>query len=82
LPGLRYRLDLADRWALLTHGDASFGGSEGSYMLSAIPSWTVGKQKASRIVLGYQYKQAEFRDGELRTDFTCQGPLAGIDFRF
>lgn len=82
LLGLRYRFDLADRWALLTHADASFGGSEGTYMLRAMLSWTVGKRKANRILLGYQYKQAEFKDGELRTDFTYQGPLAGFDFRF
>jgi hypothetical protein len=30
----------------------------------------------------YQYKEAEFRDGDLTTDFSFQGPMAGFNFRF
>ena len=33
LLGLRYRFDLAERWELLTHGDLSFGDSEGTFLL-------------------------------------------------
>ena len=83
LVGLRYRFDLSDRWAILTSGDASFGASEGTVKLRANLAWTVGKRKANRVLLGYQYWQGEFKDGDiLATDFTYHGPMAGFNFRF
>jgi hypothetical protein len=82
LLGVRYRFDLSGRWALLTRGDASFGGSEGTWLLEGLFAYTVGKRQRNRIVFGYRYKQAEFKDGNLTTDFTYGGPLAGFNFRF
>jgi len=83
LVGLRYRFDLSDRWAILTSGDASFGPSEGTVKLRADLAWTVGKRKANRVLLGYQYWQGEFKDGDiLSTNFTYHGPMAGFNFRF
>ena len=82
LVGLRYRFDFSDRWALLTQADASFGDSEGTYLLRANLAWTVGKRQQNRILFGYQYKTAEFRDGDLRFDYDYQGPMAGFNFRF
>lgn len=43
---------------------------------------TVGKRQMNRILFGYQYKQADFEDGDVGLDYTCQGPLAGFNFRF
>lgn len=80
--GLRYRFDLSSRWQLLTHGDFSLGDSEGTFLLSANLAYIVGKRMQNRILLGYQYKQAEFKDGDLNKDFTYYGPMAGFDFRF
>ena len=82
LVGLRYRFDFSDRWALLTRADTSFGDSEGTVLLQANLAWTVGKRQQNRILFGYQYKTAEFRDGDLRLDFDYQGPMAGFNFRF
>jgi len=82
LIGIRYRFDLSDRWALLTRGDLSFGDSEGTFLLQANFAYTVGKQRQNRILFGYQYKEAEFVSGDLRTDFSYNGPMAGFNFRF
>ena len=82
LLGIRYRFDLSERWALLTQADGSFGDSEGTFLLRANLAWTVGKRQQNRILFGYQYKQAEFKDGDLRTDFRYQGLMAGFNFRF
>ncbi len=82
LLGLRYRFDLSERWSLLTHGDVSFGDSEGTFLLRANLAYTVGKRQLNRIMFGYQYKRAEFRDADLTTDWTYAGPMAGFNFRF
>ena len=79
---MRYRFDLSERWALLTHADVSGGDSEGSFLLRGMFAWTVGKRQANRVLFGYQYKEAEFQDGDLTTDFSYGGPLVGFDFRF
>jgi hypothetical protein len=82
LVGLRYRFDFSERWALLTRADASFGDSEGTVLLQANLAWTVGKRQQNRILFGYQYKTAEFRDDDLRLEFDYQGPMVGFNFRF
>ena len=82
LLGIRYRFDLAERWQLLTHGDLSFGDSEGTFLLRANFAYIVGERRQNRILFGYQYKEAEFRDGDLITDFSFHGPMAGFNFRF
>ncbi len=82
LVGLRYRFDLSERWALLTHGDLSGGDSEGSFLVRGNFAYTVGKRQQNRILFGYQYKEAEFKDGDLTTDYSYHGPMAGFDFRF
>ena len=82
LVGLRYRFDFSERWSLLTQADTSFGDSEGTILLRANLAWTVGKRQQNRILFGYQYKTAEFRDGDLGLDFDYQGPMAGFNFRF
>ena len=82
LIGIRYRFDLSERWSLLTRADYSFGDSEGIYVVNANFSVTVGKRRQNRILFGYQYKQAEFKDGDLTSDFTYYGPMAGFNFRW
>ena len=82
LIGVRYRFDLSERWSLLTRADYSFGDSEGIYLLNANFSVTVGKRRQNRILFGYQYKHAEFKDGDLRSDFSYYGPMAGFNFRW
>ena len=82
LLGVRYRFELAERWELLTHGDLSFGDSEGTFLLRANFAYVVGKRRQNRILFGYQYKEAEFEDGDLVTDFSYAGPMAGFNFRF
>jgi len=82
LVGIRYRFDLAERWGLLTRTDVSFGDSEGTWLVQGLLAYTVGKRQQNRILFGYQYKQAEFKDGGLNQEFTYSGPMAGFNFRF
>ncbi len=82
LLGMRYRFDLSDRWSLLTRGDVSFFDSEGIWLVQGLFAYTVGKRQQNRIMFGYQYKQAEFKDGDLKTEFSYHGPIAGFNFRF
>jgi hypothetical protein len=82
LLGIRYRFDLSKRWALLTRGDVSFGDSEGTFLVRGLFAYTVGKRQQNRIVFGYEYKEAEYEDGGLTTEFTLSGPMAGFNFKF
>jgi len=82
LIGIRYRFDLSERWTLLTQADTSFGDSEGTWLARADFGYTVGQRRQNRILFGYQFKQAEFKDGDLVSDYTYQGPMAGFNFRF
>ena len=82
LLGLRYQLDFSGPWELITRADYSFGESEGTWMLRAQFARTVGRREANRIMLGYQYKQAEFVSGDLRTKYAYHGPTVGFNFRF
>jgi hypothetical protein len=82
LVGLRYRFDFSNRWQLLTHGDYGFGDSEGVFLLRANFAYTVGKRQQNRVLFGYQYKDAEYKDGDLTTAFINHGPMVGFDFRF
>ena len=82
LLGIRYRFDLRDRWGLLTRGDVSFGDSEGTWQVEVLFAYTVGKRQQNRILFGYRYKEAEFKDGALTTEFTYKGPIAAFAFGF
>jgi hypothetical protein len=82
LLGLRYRFDLSERWSLQTRGDASFGDSEGTLLARASFAYTVGARRDNRVLVGYQYKQLEFTEGDAVTKIRLQGPTAGFSFRF
>lgn len=82
LLGLRYRFNLSERWSLDTRGDASFGDSEGTLLARASLAYTVGAKRQNRLLVGYQYKQMEFRENDVTTEIRLQGPVAGFNFRF
>lgn len=82
LLGVRYHFNLSERWDLLTHADYSFGDSEGTWLIRANLAWTVGKRQMNRILFGYQYKEAEFKSGDVRSDYSYHGPMAGFNFRY
>ncbi len=82
LIGLRYRLALAEQWSLLLSGDSSFGKSEGSTLLRTFFTWETGAGRSDQVILGYQYRQAEYGSGLLQIDFNYQGPVVGYSFRF
>jgi hypothetical protein len=82
LLGVRYHFFLGERWTLLTHADFSLGDSEGTWLIRANLAWTVGKRRMNRLLLGYQYKEAEFKSGDVRIDYSYHGPMAGFNFRF
>lgn len=82
LLGVRYRWDISPRWSFMGQGDGSFGDSEGTWLLRGVFGYKVGQNQANRIMFGYQYKSAEFEDGDVGLDYTFDGPLAGFSFRF
>ena len=82
LLGLRYRFDLAERWSVLTRGDFSFGDSEGTFLVQTSVAYRVGARRQNRIIFGYQYKEAEYESGDLTTEYTYHGLVAGFNFRF
>jgi hypothetical protein len=82
LLGIRYRIDLSDRWGLLAQGDVSFGDTEGTWQVQGVFAYAVGMKRSNHILFGYRYKQAEFEDGALTTDYTYSGPLVGFAFVF
>ncbi len=75
-------VDLTFRDTNIGAGDISFGDSEGTFLLRANFGYIVGKRRQNRILFGFQYKEAEFRDGDLVTDYSYKGPMAGFNFRF
>ena len=82
LVGIRYRFDFSERWGLLTRADLSFGDSDGTALVQGLFAYTVGKRQQNRILFGYQYKQAEFKNTGLDQEFEYNGPMAGFNFRF
>lgn len=82
LIGARYRFDLSERWALRTRADTSFGDTEGTFLMRASLSYTVGQRRQNFVVVGYQYKQMEFEEDGVTTEMQLQGPVAGFVFAF
>lgn len=81
LVGARYRFDLADRWALLTHADYAAGDSEGIFFLQALLRFQLSKSGRYRMLLGYRYKEAEYEDGGLEEEYEYKGPVIGLSIR-
>lgn len=82
LVGVRYRFDLSERWALLTHADYAFGDSEGIFFLQGLFRFTIDRAGKYNALLGYRYKDAEMDEGGLDEDYEYKGPLLGFNFRF
>ncbi len=53
-----------------------------AWQVQGLFAYTVGKKQQNRIPFGYRYKQAEFKDSALSTDYTYTGPIAGFNFHF
>jgi len=82
LIGLRYRFDLSDRWSIRTRADASFGDSEGTWLARASLAYAVGQRQQNLVLVGYQFKGAEYVDDGLVQDFLFDGLTAGFAFLF
>lgn len=78
LPDRQCRHRVMISWAAVP----SFGDSEGMRLLRADFAYIVGKREQNRILIGYQHREAAFKSGDLRTDFTFSGPQVGFNFRF
>ena len=63
-------------------GQCGAGIYEGTWLVQGLFAYTVGKQQENRVIFGYQYTEAQFRDGGLTTEFGYSGPMAGFNFRF
>jgi hypothetical protein len=73
---------LADRWSLLAQADYSNGDSDGICQLQALVRYGMGKHRQYGLMLGYRYKEAEFKHGDIKEKFEYKGPLIGFNFRF
>ena len=82
LLGVRYRFDLSDRWNLLTNGNVSLGDSEGTFVALVFLAYSISGRDRYQVLFGYQYKEADFKAADLRTDYTYGGPGAGFNIRF
>jgi len=82
LVGARYRFDLADRWALLTHADYAYGDSDGIFILQALLRFTLDQRNLYNVLLGYRYKEADLDENGLKEDYEYKGPVLGLNFRF
>jgi len=82
LIGFRDRFRLTENWAAIIRMDYGFGDSDGVFLAQAILRWAVGQQRRHGIVLGYRYKDAEFKKGDREERYKYQGPLLGFNFRF
>lgn len=82
LIGFRDRFKLTGNWAAIIRMDYGFGDSDGVFLAQAVLRWAVGRERRHGIVLGYRYKDAEFRKGDREERYKYQGPLLGFNFRF
>lgn len=82
LVGARYIVRLSERWEMMLRADTSFGDTEGTWLGRAHFAYVVGQRRQNRIVLGYEFKKAEYQNGDLNLDYAFQGPTAGFSFRF
>ncbi len=82
LVGARYIAPLSERWELMLRADTSFGDTEGTWLARAQLAWIVGKRRQNRFIVGYEFKEAEYRNGDVTADYGYQGPTVGFNFRF
>lgn len=82
LLGVRYQTPVSERWQLRTYADYAFGDSEGIFVVRGSFAYAFGKSRQNHALIGYQYKEAEFTDGDLTNAFTYYGPVAGVEFSF
>ena len=82
LLGLRYHTPISDRWGIRTYADYAFGDSEGVFVIRGSFAYSFGKSGQNSAVVGYQYKEAEFTEGDQTNSFTYYGPLVGVEFSF
>jgi len=82
LVGARYIAPLSERWELMLRADTSFGDTEGTWLARAQFAWVVGKRRQNRFIFGYEFKKAEYRNGDVTADYGYQGPTVGFNFRF
>ena len=67
---------------LILRADTSFGDTEGTWLARAHLAWIVGQRRHNRLVFGYEFKEAEYKNGDMTADYGYQGPTVGFNFRF
>jgi hypothetical protein len=77
--GGRYTAKLSDRWALLVRGDGSFGGTDGTYNVSALFQYHM---KKGAWVFGYRYMDAKLSGDDGSVHLTMNGPVVSYAFGF
>ena len=78
---MRKNFRFSESWLLVTHVDYSFGGSEETYLLQALIRSGMGERQQYGLMLGYRYKEAELKYGDIEEDYTYKDPLLASNFR-
>ena len=82
LVGFRDRFRLADHWALVIRMDYGFGDSDGVFLAQGALRWAIGHERRHGIMIGYRYKDADFKHSSREEKYEYKGPLLGFNFRF
>ena len=86
LLGVRYVVQLSDRWLFNFRADASTGGSELTWSALVGAGWTFGEDGRHALLGGYRYMEVEFeeedRNAEVETQLKLAGPYLAVKFGF
>jgi len=77
--GVRYGMDLSERWGLTLRGDGSFGDTDGTWGASAMLDYRTHR---GAWLFGYRYLDVELESGTSGLHMTMQGPAVGYGFVF
>jgi len=76
------RFGLSENLDLHIRADYGFGDSEGILMAQAAVRWAIGKERRQGLMVGYRYKEAEFKSDSVKEEYKYKGPVVGFNFRF
>lgn len=83
LLGVRYAHALTGRWSYEVSADASTGGSDFTWSINPMVSYSFGDDHQYRVIAGYRYMAIDFdTQPAIDNDMTLSGVLVGLRFDF
>lgn len=83
LLGLRYAHALTGRWSYEVSADVSTGGSDFTWSINPMVSYSFGDDHQYRVIAGYRYMAIDFdTQPAVDNDMTLSGVLVGLRFDF